>query len=187
MTLSPAEKTLKNERADKDLSCPFAIKEHVSYICESKDKFNFRNDFLQIARNRKHGVMSRIKAKGQGHCRNETQQESPGVLTQRRPSVITHPRNCGRWASSRTTGASFKGECLAKRGLLRLTLFVLNFSEHLAVDAMHDVDGAAARRRDRRPRQFLRHEQLRLKTHCSSPQCSPWRTGRRRDEDHELH
>ena len=75
---------------------------------------------------------------------------------------------------------------MAERGFAQVDPFVLNFSEHLAVDAMNGVDVAAARRRDRRPRQPLRHEQLRLKTHCSSPQCSAWRTGRRRDADHEL-
>ena len=40
---------------------------------------------------------------------------------------------------------------------------MLNCTEPLAVDAMYSVDGAAARRRDRRPRQYLRHEQLSVK------------------------
>ena len=46
--------------------------------------------------------------------------------------------------------------------------FVLNFSERSAVDAMYGVDGAAARRRDRRLRQFLRHEQLSVKMHVAA-------------------
>ena len=183
--MSPAGKTLKNERADKDLSCPFSIKS-MSVTHAKVSTNSILKGFFANCKESKHGVMSRIKAKGQGHCRNETEQESPAVLTKGRPSVITHHRNCGRWASSLTTGASFKGECLATRGLLRLTFFVLNFSEHLAVDAVYGVDGAAACRSDRRLRQFFRHEQLRLKMHCSSPQCSAWCTGRARDADHEL-
>ena len=43
----------------------------------------------------------------------------------------------------------------------QVNLFVLNFSEPLAV-AMYCGDGAAARRRNRRLRQFLKHEELRL-------------------------
>ena len=45
---------------------------------------------------------------------------------------------------------------------------MLNFSEPLAVDAMYGVDGAAARRRHRRLRQFHRHEQLSVKTHVAA-------------------
>ena len=45
--------------------------------------------------------------------------------------------------------------------------FALNFSEPPAFDAMYGVDGAA-RRRDRRLRQFTRHEQLSVKMHVAA-------------------
>ena len=45
---------------------------------------------------------------------------------------------------------------------------MLNFTEPLAVDAMYGVDVAAARRRDRLPRQFTRHERLSVKMHVAA-------------------
>ena len=51
--------------------------------------------------------------------------------------------------------------------LLRLTLCAEPYRA-FAVDAMYGVDGAAARRRDRRLRQFLRHEQLSVKMHVAA-------------------
>ena len=51
---------------------------------------------------------------------------------------------------------------------VNLFFFVLNCTEPPVVDAMFGVDGAAARRRDRRLRQFLRHEQLSVKMHVAT-------------------
>ena len=45
---------------------------------------------------------------------------------------------------------------------------VLKCTEPLSVDAMYGGDGAAARWRDRRLRQFLRHEQVSVKMHVAA-------------------
>ena len=54
------------------------------------------------------------------------------------------------------------------RCFAQVDLFALNCTEPPAVDAMYGVDGAAARRHDRRLRQFLRHEQVSVKMHVAT-------------------